>query len=98
GKSTRDVAIKLSLPPEVPRELATVGGRNPLTGAKVENLSPPAAIDLQMNESARGVAIVGVSEGTPSAGYGFQPGDIVRSVNGIAINHVGDLKRALGGA
>jgi serine protease Do len=98
GKSSHDVPVKLTLPPEMPKELATIGGRNPLTGARVENLSPAAAMDLQISESARGVAIVAVSAGTPSAGYGFQPGDIVRSVNGIAINHVGDLQRALAGA
>src|SRR5579859_1153976 len=41
GHKMRDVAVKLALPPETPpRDLATIGGRNPLTGAKVENLSP----------------------------------------------------------
>ena len=33
-----------------------------------------------------------------SGNYGFQPGDIVRSVNGASINRVGELSRALNGA
>jgi serine protease Do len=98
-RKPRDVAVTLALPPEnPPRELKTIGGRNPLTGARVENLSPAVAIDLSMDLMARGVAIVGVSDGTPSGGYGFQPGDIVKSVNGAPIGRVGDLERALGAA
>ena len=50
-----------------------------------------------MDVMAKGVAIVSVSTGI-AANYGFQPGDIVRSVNGAAINRVGDLVRALNGA
>ena len=92
----RDVAVKLTLPPETPpRDLTTIGGRNPLTGAKVENLSPAVALDLQMNLMARGVVIASVSEGTPSGSYGFQPGDVVQSVNNNPVNGVRDLVRAL---
>ena len=97
--SARDVAVKLSLPPEnPPRDLTTIGGRNPLTGAKVENLSPAAALDLQMNLMVRGVVIAGVSGNTPSGGYGFQPGDIVRSVNNVPIREVKELVRTLDSA
>jgi Do/DeqQ family serine protease len=99
GHGAHDVAVTLALPPEnPPRELTAIGGRNPLTGARVENLSPAAALDLQMSLMARGVVIVNVSDGTPSGGYGFQPGDVVRSVNGISISHVGDLAHALANA
>ena len=98
GRNVRDVTIALALPPEnPPRELTTITGRNPLTGAKVENLSPAAALDLQADLLARGVAILSVDPNSYSGNYGFQPGDIVRSVNGASINRVGDLTRALGG-
>ena len=61
GKTARDVNVTLALPPEnPPREAQTIAGRNPLTGAKVENLSPAAALDLQMDLMAKGVAIVSV--------------------------------------
>ncbi|MBS0275451.1 MAG: Do family serine endopeptidase [Proteobacteria bacterium] len=92
----RDVSVTLTAPPETtPRATATIGGRNPLTGVKVENLSPAVALDLQMDASATGVVIVSVAPGTPAAGYGFQPGDIVRGLNGAEIHNVGELKSGL---
>ena len=59
GKAARDVAVALALPPEnPPREIQTIAGRNPLAGARVENLSPAAAVELQMDLLAKGVVIV----------------------------------------
>jgi len=95
----RDVVVTLVSPPEtMPRAVTTIGGRNPLTGAKVENLSPAVALELQMNPGANGVVILSTTPGTPSGGYGFAPGDIVRGVNGTPIRSVADLTRALGAA
>jgi serine protease Do len=94
-----DVAIRLALPPgNSAGDAATIGGRNPLTGARVENLSPALALDLQMDLMAKGVVIRAVTANTPAAGYGFQPGDVVRSVNGQTIASVGQLKHALDAA
>jgi serine protease Do len=93
----RDVTLKLALPPENPRrDSTTIGGRNPLTGARVENLSPAVALDLQMNLFAKGV-VVRAAGGGFAAQYGFQPGDVIRSVNGRPVNDVGSLKRLLDG-
>jgi Do/DeqQ family serine protease len=98
GKSARDVNVTLSVPPEnPPREVTTIAGRNPLTGAKVENLSPAASLDLQIDLLAKGVAVVSINPQSYSGNYGFQPGDIVKSVNGVAINRVNDLSHALDG-
>mgnify|MGYP006265989871 CR=1 FL=1 len=96
GKATREVTVTLALPPETPpKETATIGGRNPLTGARVQNLSPAAANELQMDLMARGVVIIAINPNGIAANYGFQPGDIVRSINGAAINRTGELVRAL---
>jgi Do/DeqQ family serine protease len=98
GKNARDVNVVLALPPEnPPREATLISGRNPLQGAKVENLSPASALDLQMDLLAKGVAIISVNPASNSGNYGFEAGDIVRSVNGVAIHRVGDLARALNG-
>ena len=43
------------------------------------------------------MAIVSVDAQSYSGNYGFQPGDIVRTVNNAAIHRVGDLTRALNG-
>jgi serine protease Do len=99
GRKPADIEAALALPPEnPPRELQPVGGRNPLTGSKIENLSPAVATELQMPLMANGAVIVSVTPGTPSGGYGFQPGDIVRGVNGATIHNVRDLQKALAGA
>jgi serine protease Do len=97
GGHWREVTLRLSLPPESPRrDTTTIGGRNPLTGARVENLSPAVALDLQINLFAKGVVIRAVGGGFAGQ-YGFQPGDIVRSINGRAVNDVNSLKRMLDG-
>jgi serine protease Do len=96
GKAAREVSVTLALPPEnPPRETATIAGRNPLTGARVFNVSPAAATELQMDVMAKGVAIQSVNPSGIAANYGFQPGDIIRSVNGVNVARVGDLVRAL---
>jgi Do/DeqQ family serine protease len=98
GKAARDVSATLALPPETPpRETQTLSGRNPLGGAKVENLSPAAAVDLQMDLLAKGVVVVAVGSDSLAAGQGFRAGDIVRNVNGATLSRVGDLARALNG-
>jgi len=89
-----DVQVKLALPPDTPRQATTIGGRNPLTGARVENLSPAAALDLQLEPTETGVVVVSAGRSI-AANQGFTPGDIIRSVNGAAIHNVGDLNRAL---
>jgi serine protease Do len=95
GGHVRDVSVKLALPPDVPRQATTIGGRNPLTGARVENLSPAAALDLDLEPTATGVVIVSPGRSI-AANQGFAQGDIIRSVNGNAIHNVGDLNRAMG--
>ncbi|MGN6514899.1 MAG: Do family serine endopeptidase, partial [Rhizomicrobium sp.] len=93
-----DVQVVLAAPPEAPRDASIIGGHNPLTGAKVENLSPAVALDLNMDEGATGVVIVSVAPGTPAAGYGFRPGDIVRGLNGKEIHTVPELTGGLAAA
>ena len=91
----RDVSVKLALPPETPpRDTAIIDGRNPLTGAKVENLSPAVANDLQMDMMTRGVVVVSAGS-TYAARQGFRAGDIVKSVNGQRIRDVRQLREAL---
>jgi len=96
GTQTRETSVTLALPPEnPPRDLSTIAGRNPLTGARVENLSPAVALDLQLPFTAKGVVVVSTTDNTYSSSYGLQPGDIVGSINGVDIKSVGELKHAL---
>jgi Do/DeqQ family serine protease len=73
-----------------PRDTQLVGGRNPFTGATVENLSPAVAQELGVDAFSQGVIVAKVGDG-PAAQVGLQPGDIVRAVNGRQIRTVRDL-------
>jgi Do/DeqQ family serine protease len=98
GGGNRDVEVRLALPPENPaRNVTTIGGRNPLTGAKVENLSPAVNTELQLDLMAHGVVVLAPGDSI-AARQGFQSGDIVRSINGAEIHSVSDLNRALANA
>ena len=98
GGQTREVPVKLELPPEnPPRQATTIGGRNPMTGAKVENLSPAVDVELDMELTAKGVVVVSPGNSIAER-QGFQSGDIIRAVNGQEIHSVNDLTRALAGA
>jgi S1-C subfamily serine protease len=48
-----------------------------------------------MDLLAKGVVIIGVTANSYAESQGFQPGDIVRSVNGVSISRVGDLAKPL---
>ena len=98
GGANRDIDVRLALPPENPaRNVTTIGGRNPLTGAKVENLSPAVNTELQLDLMAHGVVVLAPGDSI-AARQGFQSGDIVRSINGEEIHSVSDLNRALANA
>jgi Do/DeqQ family serine protease len=82
-----DVEIKLERAPEGASSAeVTIGGRSPFSGAKVAALSPRLAQRLRVTPETKGVAVVDVGRGSPAAGFGFRPGDILREVNGVVID------------
>jgi serine protease Do len=93
----RDVSVTLSAPPAA-APAAVIGGRSPLTGAKVQNLSPSIAQQLDLEADAQGVVVVSTQPGTLANRYGFAPGDIIVGVNNTLIRNVSDLQSALAAA
>jgi Do/DeqQ family serine protease len=71
----------------------SIGGRSPFAGAKVADLSPRLAQRLGLNSETKGVAMVDIAPNSPAAGFGFQPRDIVREVNGEEITSPEQLKQ-----
>lgn len=88
------VSVRVEAPPSRPRDQQVLQGRNPFDGAVVMNLSPAAAIELDVNPFVSGVLISEIRGGL-SVNAGFRPGDLVREVNGRRIASVADLKSAL---
>ncbi len=80
-------------PANPPRDEQVLTGQEPFQGATVVNLSPAVALDLGGDPFAKGVLITAIKGGV-AAQY-FQPGDIIRQVNGRQIHAVSELKAAL---
>jgi Do/DeqQ family serine protease len=94
----RDASIRIALPPDAGREEGVIAGANPMQGARVANLTPALADEMQMDMMARGVVVTGVAGNSQAARFGFREGDIVRQINGERIASVAQLRRALTGS
>jgi S1-C subfamily serine protease len=96
GAQTRPVTVRAESAPATPaKDERTLTGQQPLAGATVINLSPAAAEELGADPFATGV-IITKADGV-AARAGFEPGDIVREVNGREVNSVRDLAAAVAG-
>ncbi|WP_296081551.1 DegQ family serine endoprotease [uncultured Agrobacterium sp.] len=92
----KTVTIALDTAPETaPRDERLLEGRNPFAGATVANLSPKLADELRMVATTTGVVIVDVARGSPAARVGFQPKDIIVSLNGADITSSARMEEAL---
>lgn len=83
----RKVEVELIRAPAGTSDVAlTIAGRSPFAGAKVAELSPRLAQRLGLRSDITGVTVVDVARGSPAAGVGLRPSDIVREVNGETID------------
>ncbi|WP_137044201.1 DegQ family serine endoprotease [Pseudolabrys sp. FHR47] len=91
----RDMAatIELATAPDAPRDEITITARSPFAGARVANLSPALADELQLQNVDQGVVIVGTDDGSVAGSLGFQRGDVIQEVNGKPIGRTRDLDR-----
>jgi serine protease Do len=93
--TARDVSVRVALPPDANRDERTVAGANPMEGAKVANVTPALADEMQMDLMERGVVVTGIEDNSQAARFGFRAGDLIRTVNGERIANVAQLNRAL---
>jgi Do/DeqQ family serine protease len=87
------VNVPLQTAPETPRDEITIRSRSPFSGARVANLSPALADELQLDSSASGVVVLEVDNGSYASNLGFRRGDIIEQVNGKHIDKTRDLDR-----
>ena len=88
------VSVALETAPDTPRDEIVLQGRSPFQGAKVSNISPALAEELRIDPSSEGVIVVDIANGSAAQRLGFQPGDIVLSVNNQNVAKTRDLERA----
>ena len=93
GRETR-LTVALQTAPETAREEIVIQSRSPFLGARVANLSPALADELQLDPSTEGVVVLGVADGSIAQTLGFQKGDVVLAVNETRIERTRDLERA----
>jgi Do/DeqQ family serine protease len=92
----REVTLVLNSAPEsTPRDERLLEGRNPFAGLRVANLSPKLATELHMPTDKLGVVVVDVSKGSPAARLGFEPKDILISLNGDPVNSTRSMEKML---
>ena len=93
--TAREARVKVNVPPDTGRDESALAGEHPLQGAKVANITPALADELQLDFTAKGVIITNVDDTSEAARSGFQPGDVIRQVNGTPVDSVATLKRLL---
>ncbi len=86
--------VTLESPPDGDRKTLTITGRNPMTGAKVANLSPAYADELGIADMS-GVVVLDIDRRSIARRYGFRPGDIIVKVNDSETGDVDALDAAL---
>jgi serine protease Do len=90
------LSFDLAPPPEdPPRNLTSLTGAHPLSGATVANLSPAITEELGLSMFVRGVVVIALEAALPARRLGFRSGDIILTVNGADVASVKELKRAL---
>jgi Do/DeqQ family serine protease len=94
GGREMTMAVPLQTAPETPRDEITIHSRSPFFGAKVANLSPALADELQLKNADDGVVVVDVDNGSYASNLGFRRGDVVVSVNNEKIAKTSDLEHA----
>ena len=93
---TLSAKVALRLAPALPRDEITIRSRSPFSGAKVANLSPALADELQLQNAEEGVVILDIDAGSYASNVGFRRGDVIVAVNGEKIAKTRDLERATG--
>jgi serine protease Do len=87
-----ELPVELTPAPREPEPDETVlDGQQPLTGAKVANLSPALGEELSVS-GWKGVVIVDIKRGSFARSLGLRPGDLIARVNGTEIETVAQLR------
>ncbi|MGA8689259.1 MAG: DegQ family serine endoprotease [Methyloceanibacter sp.] len=95
GKPLKATVPLVAAVEDPPRDARELSGRNPLSGAKVANLSPAVAEELGIDEEGNRVVVLEVQDNTPAARLGVKRGDFIVAVNDDRVGSVAELATAL---
>jgi Do/DeqQ family serine protease len=74
-------------------DLTLLGGRSPLTGAVVADLSATTIDRMHLKNVSRGAVIVDIEPHSPAARVGFRPGDVVVTAQGEDVESAEQLTK-----
>lgn len=86
----QETEVGMIAPPEVPaRDAVTLGERDLLPGLALARINPAVGAELNLPLSGEGVVVT--DPGPYGARIGLRPGDILRGINGKAVEAPGDV-------
>lgn len=86
------LAVPLISAPEVPKRDETMLPKGHLfAGAKVANVSPALADELQLDIMDKGVIVLAIERGSSAHRSGLRPGDYIVSINNKPVRSVAEL-------
>ncbi|HXF53785.1 MAG TPA: Do family serine endopeptidase [Hyphomicrobiaceae bacterium] len=95
GGRVHSVTVRLVEPPRGgPDDARNLSGRHPLDGARVSNILPGIADELNL-EGEEGVVVLSVRNGSAAARLGLRRGDVILQIGRTRIGSVADLDRAV---
>ena len=90
-----DVTIALLAAPAGGKDdVKNLSGNHPLDGARVSNILPAIADELNLDQTG-GVVVLSVRNGSAAQGLSFRPGDIIVAISGEKIANVDEAEAAL---
>ncbi len=96
GANQQTVTARVDAPPRTPNpDPRAISGSNPLDGTRVVSLSPASADEAGLSPFTSGVFIDQLDRRGAAARLGFQPGDVIREVNGQSVRTSAELQRAM---
>ncbi len=86
------LGVPLIAAPEIPRRDETMLPKGHLfAGAKVANMSPALADELQLDIMDKGVIVLAIERGSAAHRSGLRPGDYIVSINNKPVRSVAEL-------
>jgi serine protease Do/serine protease DegQ len=89
-------AIPVNMAKGVMEQLIKYGQvKRGVLGVNIYNVTPDVAKEFGLTESS-GALVAGVTQGSAAEKAGIKTGDIIVSVNGVAMHNAGELRNAIG--
>jgi len=98
GRAKQTLSVTLGTFPDRAEEPSATGGDTNRLGMTLRDLTPQMAERLDMPRGSKGVLVMDVEAGEAAEEAGLQRGNVIVSVNGQAVEGVGDFERLIDAA